>query len=413
MSIFEKIIKYYFPAALWAGIIFYLSSISDLKVGAESLYGEVFLRKLGHVFEYIVLVFLVWRVFYHGHRAGVGKAFLCSLLFVAFFAAGDEWHQTFVDDRAGRVIDASVDFLAAAAFLGFLNFFKTDRKKIGWLAVSFLAAAAVCLIIFVLSEQARIKQDSENRDKNQELDLAKKRRADFYESNGPKESRQDFQNKENTADSQEGISSQLSNREDLFKKNSEPELPYSVIANVPFTSQAPYANWDDVHEEACEEASLIMIRYFLSGKELTKDLAELEIQNMKDFQLKNYGTYKDSNMEQLARLAEDFYGIENIRVVYDFSKEEIKEQLSTGNVLILPTAGRKLGNPNFTPPGPLYHNLVAIGYEGNNIITNDPGTRNGEKYVYTLGVLYEAIHDFPGKKEEIETGKKAMIIVSH
>jgi hypothetical protein len=30
------------------------------------------------------------------------------------------------------------------------------------------------------------------------------------------------------------------------------------ITNVPFVSQAPFANWDQLHDEACEEASVII-----------------------------------------------------------------------------------------------------------------------------------------------------------
>ena len=71
-----------------------------------------------------------------------------------------------------------------------------------------------------------------------------------------------------------------------------------------------------------------------------------------------------------------------------------------------------MGNPYFTAPGPLYHNLVLTGFTKDGlIITNDPGTRRGENYTYKLDVLYAAIHDFTGDKENIENGKKAMIIV--
>jgi hypothetical protein len=51
------------------------------------------------------------------------------------------------------------------------------------------------------------------------------------------------------------------------------------------------------------------------------------------------------------------------------------------------------------------------GYEGEDIITNDPGTRNGKEYRYKIDVLYNAIHDFPGNLNEMEKGRKAMIII--
>lgn len=196
-------------------------------------------------------------------------------------------------------------------------------------------------------------------------------------------------------------------------KNSDDneDIPGKILIKVPFTSQAPFSKWDELHEEACEEASLVILKYYLDGKSLNKDIAEKEIQNMVKFEIKKYGDYKDTNAAETAKLAEDYYKIENLKVVYDFKKEDLKKYLARKKPIIVPAAGRKLGNPNFTPPGPWYHNLVLVGYDGDTIITNDPGTRKGEGYEYDIDVLYNAIHDFPGKPEDIEKGRKAMIIL--
>lgn len=202
---------------------------------------------------------------------------------------------------------------------------------------------------------------------------------------------------------------------EIIKSDTEEEietLPEKVSIDVLFTSQSPFGVWDERHEEACEEASLLMVAKYLSGGLLTPEISEKELQAMIDFQIKEYGEYKDSNMKELAQLASDFYSIDNLEVVYDFKKEDLKKELAKGNPIIVPTAGRLLGNPFFTPPGPLYHNVVLVGYDGNNIITNDPGTKRGEGYVYDIDVLYNAIHDFTGKKEDIEEGRKAMIVIS-
>lgn len=196
------------------------------------------------------------------------------------------------------------------------------------------------------------------------------------------------------------------------EESGDRQIPFKILIDVPFTSQAPYEIWDEYHEEACEEASLAMAIFYLQGKDFTKKSAEEEIQKLIKFQKENYGDYKDSNAEEIAELAADFYGVKNLRVVYDFDKNEIKEELAKGNPIIVPAAGRLLGNPYYTAPGPLYHNLVLIGYEGDRIITNDPGTKRGEGYKYDIGTLYEAIHDFPGSKESIEKGRKAIIIIT-
>ena len=154
-----------------------------------------------------------------------------------------------------------------------------------------------------------------------------------------------------------------------------------------------------------------MLQYYADKKSLTPSVAEKEIQKMIAYEIKNYGNYKDSNAQQIVQLAHDFYGLDNLKLVYEFSKEDLKKYLSLGNPIIVPAAGRLLGNPNFKALGPLYHNLVLIGYDGNKIITNDPGTRKGEGYQYNLDVLYNAIHDFSGELNQIERGRKAMIVL--
>lgn len=193
--------------------------------------------------------------------------------------------------------------------------------------------------------------------------------------------------------------------------NGNISLPDKILIKVPFTSQAPFGIWDQRHEEACEEASLIIIKYYLDGKTLTKDIAEAEIQKMINFEIKNYGDYKDTSAEQNIKLAEDFYGLKNLKIIYDFGQDDIKKELAKNNPVIIPAAGRELGNPYYTPPGPLYHNLVLIGYSGSQIITNDPGTRRGEGYRYDINVLYNAIHDFPGDLNKMDQGRKAMIVI--
>ncbi len=189
------------------------------------------------------------------------------------------------------------------------------------------------------------------------------------------------------------------------------DLPRKVKISVPFTSQAPYKIWDERHQEACEEASLTMVVYFLKNKFLSPEIAEKEIQALIDFQINRYGEHKDATVAGTIQLARDFYGLENLEAVYDFDREAIKKELAANKPVIIPAAGRELKNPYYTQPGPLYHMLVLTGYVDDIIITNDPGTRRGEGYRYRLDVLYNAIHDFPGKKDKIRDGRKAMIVV--
>ena len=55
--------------------------------------------------------------------------------------------------------------------------------------------------------------------------------------------------------------------------------------------------------------------------------------------------------------------------------------------------------------------LVLTGYDERNFVTNDPGTRRGYGYKYTYSILYNAIHDWTGVKEDIEKGPIVVLVI--
>lgn len=182
---------------------------------------------------------------------------------------------------------------------------------------------------------------------------------------------------------------------------------------VPFTVQAPYGEWDAIHEDACEEAAMIMVKHYLDGTELSTATAEANIQEMIAWQTQNgYGI--DVSAQEMVDIAKAYYGL-NGRVRSDVTVETIKEELAAGNPVILPVAGRELENPYFSGEGPWYHVLVVIGYNegwlGDTFITNDPGTKRGAHYEYPAQKLVDAVHDWTGVKENIRDGAKAMAIL--
>ena len=190
----------------------------------------------------------------------------------------------------------------------------------------------------------------------------------------------------------------------------------NVLFNVPFTSQAPFGDWSDPRkQDGCEEAAVIMAMAWIEGEELTPDIANEKINAISAYEKKEYGNFYDTNAEDtVERIFKGYFKYENVLAVSDINKEDIKKELFKGNLVIVPTNGRLLENSNYTPPGPTTHNLVIIGYDidSREFITNDPGTRNGEKYRYGEDVLENALLDYPtGDHEEVEEMKTAMIIV--
>ena len=78
---------------------------------------------------------------------------------------------------------------------------------------------------------------------------------------------------------------------------------------------------------------------------------------------------------------------------------------AAGRPVIVPLAGRLLGNPYYTQPGPVYHMLVVKGIaENGDIITNDVGTRHGRNLTYAPDVFLNAMHDVPSGGDEWPAG---------
>ena len=430
---FMIFLKYYLPVFFWAGLIFYLSGIPNLHYTSGA--PEVILRKGAHFTEYAILAWLLFRIFYRAHNFSLGRALVWSFVLAACYGASDEFHQHLVIGRDGRVIDACYDAFSALAIVQTIALIKIKKsigKRLAFIILTGLALLSleICMIETgggaasiknTLWEVGHFSQmvknifiDARPGAENHAPDISK----NIQSSPSPKAVKNISLNE---------------------KADSVGNLPAAIKINVPFTPQAPLGLWDQYHEEACEETALIMLEYYFTQKSLTPQIAEDQIQKMIAFEIKNYGDYKDTDAQQNINLFNSFYGQlparnasparvtrvgvsggrsdvggpngKRLAVVYDFSENDLKTWLANGNPVIVPTAGQELDNPHYTPPGPLYHNLVLIGYSGNNIITNDAGTKFGAGYEYNIDILYHAIHDFTSKPENIDQGRKAMIIV--
>ncbi len=186
--------------------------------------------------------------------------------------------------------------------------------------------------------------------------------------------------------------------------------PASVLIDVPFATQAPLANWDALHEEACEEASLILVQHYLNGQTITPQQMEDAIQSLVAWET-SHGYGQDVTIAQLSEVAKQVYGL-NGTVITDVSVARIKKEIAAGHPIIIPAAGRMLGNPNFSGLGPPYHMLVITGYDSTNFITNDVGTKRGKDYRYSYDTIINAIHDWNGSNDTIESGAKRVLILT-
>jgi hypothetical protein len=188
----------------------------------------------------------------------------------------------------------------------------------------------------------------------------------------------------------------------------------AVNLAVPFTPQAPSGDWNLPFKEACEEASIHMVHEFYAGKgegTIRAQTATKDIEKIVAFEKELFGFYEDTTVAETATLVEKMYGYGKSEVIENPTVDDIKKELAAGHPVIVPLAGRLLGNPFYTAPGPLYHMLVIRGYtKDGKFITNDPGTRRGNGYLYPFETLMNAMHDWV-PSGEIETGKKVVLIL--
>jgi len=197
------------------------------------------------------------------------------------------------------------------------------------------------------------------------------------------------------------------------------EIPAKLDLGAPFVSQAPLRNWEMPYQEACEEASMLSVVKHIKGGATDSQTINTDILTLIDWEEKN--DYKvDLTAQEVVDVLDEYFDVDAYTST-DVSTDRIKYELSQGNLVIVPLAGRLLGNPYFFQPGPIFHMIVIRGYDNRNFITNEVGTNTkGEAYKYKYDVVLNAIHDWNHEfaidgmsEEEIEQGRKVMIIIDN
>ena len=120
-----RIVKWWLPVIAWAGLIFYLSSIPGLSTGLEY---DTPIRKTAHVMEYLFLTFLLYRAFKGTFQLDPLSLVFYPAILSFFYAASDEFHQTFVPHRHGAFSDVLIDGIGIALFFIMGSLIKNKNK---------------------------------------------------------------------------------------------------------------------------------------------------------------------------------------------------------------------------------------------------------------------------------------------
>lgn len=87
-----------------------------------------FLSKTAHYFEYGILCYFCFLLFFHLKKYHL--RYIMSLLICILYAIGDEYHQVFSSGRTPRVQDVLIDFLGALTAILLIELFLTIRQII-------------------------------------------------------------------------------------------------------------------------------------------------------------------------------------------------------------------------------------------------------------------------------------------
>lgn len=98
------------PVFLWAGVIFFFSSLPQQKV-TETFFTDFLIKKFAHISEYAILFALTFRA--------AEKKFLITFILVILYSISDEIHQAFVPGRSSKISDVFIFDLAGANIAAF------------------------------------------------------------------------------------------------------------------------------------------------------------------------------------------------------------------------------------------------------------------------------------------------------
>ena len=134
----RKIVKLLF-IIIWLLVIFLFSNqdgstSTSLTNGILEKYlffvdSDIFfmiIRKMAHITEYFILGILVLNFI---NEFKIDKKIVASILICFILASFDEFHQLFIPDRTGRLLDVFIDMIGASLGILILSLIKNHKKQ--------------------------------------------------------------------------------------------------------------------------------------------------------------------------------------------------------------------------------------------------------------------------------------------
>lgn len=84
------------------------------------------IRKMAHITEYFILGILVLNFI---NEFKIDKKIVISILMCFILASFDEFHQLFIPDRTGCLLDVFIDMIGASLGISILSLIKNHKKQ--------------------------------------------------------------------------------------------------------------------------------------------------------------------------------------------------------------------------------------------------------------------------------------------
>jgi len=167
---------------------------------------------------------------------------------------------------------------------------------------------------------------------------------------------------------------------------------------VPFVSETPDGVWVAPWNNACEEATIVMIeQYYLGQKTITKNASKNLMRPLFSAEDKLFDSNADTNSSRIQTIVNDFTTFHTISKTNP-KLDDIKTELDAGHPVISLHYGFDLKNPliPFLRTGSSYHVMVITGYDDDvqEFIVNDPAVTKGLDFRYNYDIFLNSLHDF-------------------
>lgn len=190
-----------------------------------------------------------------------------------------------------------------------------------------------------------------------------------------------------------------------IKEDKENNLIPPKKLNCQFYSQAPTWNWNQPYQDYCEEASIILWLNCLEWKNVWLNEYLSQLDGLWAYEQKNWYE-KDVSMEEIKKILLKKYWKES-KIIKNPTFDKIKKILDKWHLMIVWVAGQQLWNPYYSWDGPIYHVVLVVGYDWNNIITHDVWISKWENYRYDNKHFINSIHNW--SKENILEWEKVIL----